>query len=159
MLLQLSGHFAVLCCPGEGNCQALRAGDRSKCWLLLLWLLSCSTGIKDEGFSALVWSGWFQLPKFTLWDVGPPSLLHVNPRLECFGLTRAQHSWSLWEAQSRFEESLAGTCEMNCFPRGLAEFGWISARTDNQGNSSSCRLYNGQMHIFMRRVGPILILL
>lgn len=33
---------------------------------------------------------------------------------------------------------------MNCFPKGLAEFGWVSTHTDNQDNSSSFRPYNGQ---------------
>lgn len=30
------------------------------------------------------------------------------------------------------------------FQRALTEFGWVSTHTDNQGNSSSFRPYNGQ---------------
>lgn len=39
-----------------------------------------------------------------------------------FGLTHARLRRGLWEALLHFEESLAGTCEANCFPKG---FDWI----------------------------------
>lgn len=143
-----SAHWAF-CCPvlsRRRELSGVRAVDRSKCWLLLLWLLPCSSVRWAQGLgSGFLGFSLVGVASFALRDVGLPLLLHVSLHLKSFGLTHAQHRWSLWEALLHFEEFLAGACEtVNCFPKALTEFGWVSTHRDNQGNSPSFRPYNGQ---------------
>lgn len=139
MLLQLSGHFAVVYCPGEGNCREFE----------LQVLAAVSAHVQHCGWAqgsgwGFLGFSWVRMASFTPRDVGLALLSHVSLPPKSFALTHSGLRWSLWEALLHCGESLASTCEAHCFPEGLAEFGWVSTHTDNQGNSSSFGLYNGQ---------------